>query len=148
MSVWFERSNKIEVDIERVKLSLENLGEHYAGLVRLMPGMKSVELVDQGSDFVTIRTNEGLMKRTNITKQFEADTVIVEFDEEYKAGRMVTATSHYLDEFLTGDNGIVHRTVISDMSAPGILGFFFRKFGKSSTGKAVLNSYKKYLEHK
>jgi hypothetical protein len=111
-----------------------------------MPGLTSVALVEQGNDFVTIRTNEGLMKRTNISKRIEAGSVVVEFDEEYQAGSMVTANSHYLDEFTTSGTGVKHRTVFSDVEAPGLLGFFYRNFGKSSIGKAVLNSYKTYFE--
>jgi hypothetical protein len=51
-----------------------------------MPGLASVNLVEPGNDFVIIKTNEGLMKQTNISKKVEADSIIIEFDEEYKAG--------------------------------------------------------------
>ena len=146
MSVWFEGTNEIECNIEQVKHALENHGEHYVGVISLMPGLTSVELVEQGSDFVTIKTNEGLMKRTNITKRIEAESVVVEFDEEYQASSMVTVKSHYMDEFTSSDTGVKHRTVISGVEAPGFLGFFYREFGKSSTGKALLESYKTYFE--
>ncbi len=125
---------------------LENPGEHFVGVVSLMPGLTSVDLVEQGSDFVTIRTNEGIMKRTNISKHIEAERVTVEFDEEYQAGSMITTNSHFLDEFTTTDNGIKHRTIVSDVKASGFLGFFYRTFGKSSTGNSILNSYKTYFE--
>ena len=95
MAVWFEGNTEIACNIKQVKDSLENLGEHYVGVVSLMPGLTSVELVEVGVDFVTIRTNEGLMKRTNITKRIEAGSVVVEFDEEYQAGSMVTTKSHF-----------------------------------------------------
>ena len=111
-----------------------------------MPGLTSVELVEQGSDFVVIRTNEGLMKRTNISKLIEAESVVVEFDEEYQAGSKITTNSHFLDEFTTSDTGVKHRTVMSDVEAPGLLGFFYRTFGKSNIGSAFLKSYKTYLE--
>ncbi len=62
--------------------------------------------------------------------------IVLECDEEYQAGRMVTARSHYFDEFLKTENGISHRTVISEVSASGLLGFFYRKFGSRSIGKA------------
>ena len=39
------------------------------------------------------------MKRTNISKRIEADRVVVEFDEEYQAGRMLTTEAHFTDEF-------------------------------------------------
>ena len=146
MSVWFEGSNEIECNIQQVKHALENHGEHYVGVISLMPGLTSVELVEQGSDFVTIKTNEGLMKRTNISKRIEAESVVVEFDEEYQAGSMVTAKSHFLDEFTTSDTGVKHRTVMSDVEAPGFLGFFYRNFGKSNIGNAFLKSYKTYFE--
>lgn len=146
MSVWFEGSNEIACNIQQVKHDLENLGEHYLGVISLMPGLTSVELVEQGSDFVILRTNEGLMKRTNISKRIEDESAVVEFDEEYQAGSMVTAKSHFLDEFTACDSGVKHRTVMSDVQAPGLIGFFYRNFGKSNTGNAFLKSYKTYFE--
>ncbi len=146
MSVWFEGSSEIECDIQEVKDSLENYGEHYVGVISLMPGMTSVELLEQGSDFVTIRTNEGLMKRTNISKRIEGENVTVEFDEEYQAGSKVTSNSHFLDEFAPSDAGVRHRTVMTGVEASGLLGFFYRKFGSSNMGNAFLNSYKAYFE--
>ena len=146
MSVWFEGSNEIECTLQQVKQALENLGEHYVGVIRLMPGLTSVELVEQGSDFVTLKTNEGLMKRTNISRRSEADQVVVEFDEEYQAGSLLTTTSHIVDEFTASETGVTHRTVISGIEAPGFLGFFYRNLGKSNTGNAFLNSYKTYFE--
>lgn len=62
MAVWFEGSNEVECDIQHVRDSFEDSGEHFVGVVRLFPGLTSVELVEQGRDFVNIRTNEGLMK--------------------------------------------------------------------------------------
>jgi hypothetical protein len=146
MSVWFEGSNEIECNIQTVKQSFENHGEHYVGLISLMPGLASVELVEQGSDFVIIRTNEGLMKRTNICKLIEAESVVVEFDEEYQAGSMITTRSHFLDEFTTSDTGVKHRTFISGVKTSGLLGFFYRNLGSSNAGGAFLKSYKTYFE--
>lgn len=68
MANWFEGSNEIKCGIQRFKDSFKNLGDHCVGVVKLFPGMTSVDLLDEGSDFVTIRTNEGLMKRTSISK--------------------------------------------------------------------------------
>ena len=146
MSVWFEGNIEIDCTIQQVKHALENHGEHYVGVVSLMPGMTSVEFVEQGRDFVTIRTNEGLMKRTSISKRIEAESVIVEFDEEYEAGSKVTTKSHFLDEFTSSDSGVKHRTVISGVEASGLLGFFYRKLGRSNIGNAFLASYKTYFE--
>lgn len=148
MSNWFEGTNEIECDLEKVKNAIENLGEHIVGVVSLMPGLTSVELVEQGNDFVIIKTNEGLMKRSNISKRIDAECVALEFDEEYQAGTKVTAKSHILDEFMESQNGINHQMVISSVEAPGLLGFFYRNFGKSSTGNAFLASYKNYFESK
>lgn len=146
MSVWFEGSGDIECDIQHVKHDLENHGEHFVGVVSLMPSLTSVELVEQGNDFAIIKTNEGLMKRTNISKRIEPESVIVEFDEEYQAGSMVTTKSHFFDEFTMSGAGVKHRIVVSSVEAPGLLGFFYRKFGKSNTGNAFLISYKTYFE--
>ncbi len=146
MSVWFEGNCDIKCSIQQVKDALENLGEHYVGVISLMPGMASVALVEQGVDFVTIKTNEGLMKRTNILKRFAADSVVVEFDEEYQAGSKVTAKTHFLDEFTSSDIGVKYHTVLSDIEASGLLGFFYRKFGSSNIGDAFLASTKSYFE--
>ena len=146
MKIWFEGSNVIECNIQQVKNAIENLGGYFVGVISLMPGLTSVELVEQGNDFVTIRTNEGLMKRTNISKRVEAESVFIEYDEEYQAGSMLTTKSHFLDEFTTSDAGVEYRTVISNLEAPGLIGFFYRNFGKSNIGNAFLKSYKTYFE--
>lgn len=146
MSVWFEGQSELRCDIGKVKASLSDLGRHYVGVIGLMPGLSSVELVEQGPDFVTLKTNEGLMKRTGIATRVEDDAVTVEFDEEYQAGSPVTARSHFVDEFKASDHGVVHRTVVSDVEAPGLLGFLYRKFGSKRMGAAFLKSYQQYFE--
>lgn len=146
MSNWFEGESEIDCTLQQVKQALENHGEHYVGVIRLMPGMTSVALVEQGPDFVTIRTNEGLMKRTNITKRMEAERVVVAFDEEYQAGSKVTTQSHFVDTFTTSGAGVKYRAVISSVEAAGLLGFLYRNFGSKNMGKAFLASYKAYFE--
>jgi hypothetical protein len=86
------------------------------------------------------------MKRTNICKRIEVESVVVEFDEEYEAGSKVTVVSHYLDEFKAIDTQVEHHIVISGVEAPGLLGFLYRTFGGSNMGHAILKSYKTYLE--
>lgn len=147
MPVWFEGASEIRCDIEQVKHSLDDLGDHHVGVIGLMPGLTSVALVEQGGDHVTIRTNEGLMKRTNIAKRLNAERVVVELDEEYAAGSKVTATSHFFHEFTPSDTGVSHRLVISDVEAPGFLGFFYRRFGSSKMGNAFLKAYQAYFEN-
>jgi hypothetical protein len=146
MSIWFEGSSEIKCNIQQIKHAVDNYGEYFIGIVGLMPGLTSVELIEQGSDFVTIQTNEGLMKRTNISKHIDADTVVVEFDEEYQAKSMVTVNTHFLDEFTATDTGVTYHSVLSGVEAPGFLGFFYRNLGKSSIGNAILTSYKTYFE--
>jgi hypothetical protein len=146
LSGWFEGDGEIECTIEKVRDAYADHGEHFVAVVGLLPGLTSVELVDQGSDSVTIRTNEGLMKRTSIAKRIEAESVVVDFDEEYHAGSRVTVTSHYKDEFTTSDSGVKYRLLISDVEAPGFLGFFYKRFGASKMGKAYLTASKTRLE--
>ena len=107
------------------KRALENPGELYEGIVSLIPGLTSVELVEQGSDSVTIRTNEVLMKRMDIAKSVEADRVIVNSDESYEAGSKVTATTQFSEEFTTANTGVTYRLAMGDLEAPGFLGFFY-----------------------
>ena len=115
-------------------------------MTSLLPGLSTVELVEQADDSVIIRTNEGLMRRTNISKLIDDEHVVIEFDEEYQAGSKVTTRSHFVDDFRTSGNGVRHELVISNVTAPGFLGFFYRTFGKSKMGSAFLNAYKAYLE--
>ena len=93
MAIWFEGSNEVECSLDRVAQSLADLGAHHLGVIALMPGLSGVELVEQGEDFVVIRTSEGLMKRTGISAHVGSDDVVMEFDEEYQAGRLVTTKS-------------------------------------------------------
>ncbi len=147
MPVWFEGSNEIDCTIEKVKHVVEDSGEHYVGVISRMPGLKSVELLEQNDDSVVIRTNEGLMTRTNISKTIDEERVVVAFDEEYRAGLGVTTRTHFVDEFTKTGTGVRHHLVMSDLTASGVLGFFYRNFGKSKMGNAFLKSYKTYLEN-
>lgn len=70
----------------------------------------------------------------------------MEFDEEYRGKRFITANSHILHQFTAKDGAVDHRIVISEVEAPGFLGFFYRKFGSSNIGNALLRSYKTFLE--
>ena len=146
MSVWFDGENKISCSLDHVRQAVDEAGEYFAGVVSLMPGLTSVELVEQRADAVTIRTNEGLMKRTNISTRARPDRVVIEFDEEYKAGSKVTTNSHFCHEFVANDHGVTHLVVIRDVVAPGLLGFFYRTFGSSKMGNSFLTAHKAYLE--
>lgn len=146
MPVWFEGTQEIDCSLERTKLALANPSEYFVGTVRLMPGLTTVELVESGEDHVHIRTNEGLMKRTRLSREVGADSVVIEFDEVYEAGTKITVTSHYRDEFKAHGTGVTHNTTVTSVEAPGFLGFFYRHLGKSSIGNAVLASHKGHLE--
>ena len=146
MSIWFESSNEIECNIQKVKESFNNYGKHYMGIISLMPGLTNVKIIEEGPGFVSIRTNEGIMKQTNISKIVQDDKLIVEYDEDYQAGKKINVKTHYLDEFIFVENKVKHRTVLSNVKATGILGFFYKIFGKSSIGNAILKSYKTFFE--
>ncbi len=145
MAVWLEGECEIDCDIERVTASLTDLGAHYAAVVAQMPGMTTVDLVDNRPGLVRIRTNEGLMTRSNITVRGQDESIVVEYDEEYEAGRMIVS-SHHRDDFSASGKGIRYRTVVSDLTATGVLGFFYQRFGRSSMRNAFLLSYRSYLE--
>lgn len=147
MSVWFQGEGEIDCSIEQVKDAVEQPGRYFVGVVGLMPGLTSVELVEQQGDSATITTNEGLMTRTNVSRREDADGVVVEFDEEYEAGSKVTTNSHFCEEFVASDGRVMHRLVMSDVNAPGFLGFFYRRFGSSKMGNAFLTASKAYFEN-
>jgi hypothetical protein len=146
MDVWFEGYNTIECNFQRVRRDIENIGEHYLGLTSFMPNLTSIELVEQGIDFVTIKTSEGLIKRSNIKKVLKPDSLVLEFDEETQTGSMLTTKAHVKDKFTKNGPKVIHRTIISNFKAPGLLGFIYRKIGKTKTGNAYFTTYKTYFE--
>ena len=143
---WFEGSRIVDCNIEDIKLSIEDMGEFHKIVTSFMPGIKNVELLEQGSDYVNIRTNEGLMKRTEIKKIVEPNRVVFEFNEEYHAGRMITTNSHHSNEFSVSEKGVQQRLIISEVDAHGILGFFYRIFGSKSIGNGILDSFNHYID--
>ena len=96
--IWFQKSITIDCNLEDVNKSFENLGEHYKRLISVYPGVTAVELIDQGNDFVTITTNEGTMKRTNISVNRLESKIIIELDEEYITSALTT-NSHIVENF-------------------------------------------------
>ena len=85
------------------------------------------------------------MKRTNISIVSNKDKIIVEFDEEYQAGKTITTNSHFVKEFEEKNNEIRLRVEISNLKAPGFMGFFYRNFGSKNIGNSFLNAYENYL---
>jgi len=146
MSTWFEGTVEINCDFESVKQSLADPARHFAGVVRQMPAISEVELLEHGSGAVRIRTNEGVLQRRNIECTVLADSVLVRYDEIYEAGKKVTTSSHFEEEFTPTLTGVVFHTRVSDVQAPGLLGFLYRTFGAGSMGKAFLSSQKAFLE--
>ncbi len=143
---WFEGTIRIDCDLQSVKASVADFGEHFVGVVRSMPGISEAELLEQGEDFVAIRTNEGVMRRHNIECSVGDDEVILRFDEVYEAGK-VTGRSHFEDAYTaSNEGGVQFHTVVSDVQADGVLGFLYRRFGSRNMGKAFLSSQKAYLE--
>lgn len=147
MAVWYEGSAEIACDMDHVKKALQDIGGHFVAVVRLMPGMSSVELIEVGDDFITIRTNEGLMERKDVHQSADAGRVALEFSEQYQAGRMVRVCSHQFHEFTANGATVLHHMIISDVKARGFLGFLYRTFGKSNIGKATMKAFKSYLEN-
>ncbi len=146
MSVWFDGSQQIGCSIQEVKRALDDPGDLIVGVVGHMPGMTSVEVLEKSAGSVTIRTNEGTMTRTAITVDLDHDPVTLDVDEEYQAGTSVTTTAHFRDEFTSTDSGVSHRLVISDLTASGVLGFFYRRLGSAKMGSAFLTAYATYLQ--
>ncbi len=146
MSIWFEGTGHVDCDLDHLKGSLDDLGEFYVGVVRAMPGITSAELVEQGTDHVVIRTNAGVMRRTNISPHVDDRLVVVEYDEVYEAGARVTMRSHFVDEFIECSEGLMHRVVVSDVDASGILGAMYRRLGRARMGAAFLSSHRAHLE--
>ena len=111
-----------------------------------MPGLLNVELMEEEDDSVTISSNEGVMTRSNIAFDRDTEALALVYDEMYEAGSKVTTTAHFREEFASTDTGVRHTLVMSDVEAPGVLGFLYSRFGSSKTGNAFLSATKVYLE--
>lgn len=140
--IWYQKSATLGCDIQDINTSLDNLGEHYKEIMLVYPGMTTIELEEHGQDFVTIKTNEGVMKRTNISVAKSDDNTVVEYDEEYITSK-ITTTSHGIEKFKKKSNGTEVSLEISNLTAPGFLGFLLRNFGSSNIGNGFLDSYRK-----
>lgn len=146
MSVWFEESSEINCSIERIREGITDFGELSVGVTRLMPGMRSVELVKNEGNIVVIKTNEGLMERSSISVSKDGDGAQVTFDESYKAGRATTVTSRHAHYFAPTQGTVLHRAVVSDVKGSGLMGFLYRHFARWSMKRAIVKSYKDYFE--
>jgi hypothetical protein len=147
-NVWFEGSIQINCNFKKINDSVNNLSKSYTEITTLMPGINMAKLVKQGSNHLTIKTNEGIMKRDNISKKIQKDMITVEFDEKYQAGNKITTRSHHLEEYTLNGSKINYHLIISNVNASGFLGFFYRIFGKKNIGNAILKSHKAYFENK
>lgn len=148
VKIWFEGNGDINCDLLKVEESLGNIGLYFMEIIKRMPSMTGVELIEQVDDFVTIKTDEGVLKRSNISISVESSVLKLEFDEEYDAGKSITTHAHFLHEFSKGESNVTHRLVITNLKAPGFMGFFYRKFGSSSMGKAFLKAHMNLLAKK
>ncbi len=145
-SIWFNATIRINCDINTIKKSLDNTGEHFKAIVSLMPGISSVELIEQGLTHVILKTNEGLMNRSNISLETGDHKITLRYDEEYKAGKTITARSNFTEEYTEVDSSISFRIIISDLKARGFVGFFYKNFGSKNIGNAFLSAYQKFFE--
>ena len=146
MANWFEGSGQIDCTIEHVEQALSAPGHLFVEIVKLMPGLSNVELMEHRDDSVTISTNEGVMTRSNIALDLDSEALTLEYDEMYEAGSKVTTTAHFREVFAGTDSGVRHTLVMSDVEAPGVLGFLYSRFGSSKTGNAFLSATKTHLE--
>lgn len=146
MSIWYKSSEVVYCQLDTIKQEVESMGQFLVGVVKLMPGLTTVELEEATVDTVIIKTNEGLMNRSNIRINMDNDLLNIDFDESYQAGKMPTYLTHYKHVFKTKDDGVVHTCEISDVKAPGFMGFIYKNFAKRSIGSATMKAYKTHLE--
>ena len=146
MKIWYEGETDIDCRFDDIVLAMRNPGAHYCGVVKRMPGLTTVELVDETDDSITIRTNEGLMTRTGITVVVTEGRVAVDYQEVYAGKKLVTVTSHFHEEFVPTRGVVNYRLALSGVEAPGVVGFLYRSFGSNKIGSALLAATKGQLE--
>ena len=146
MSHWFEGSISVDCSYDHVISSFAHIGLHYKRQVDFMPGVHDVTLVESSSSRFEVKTNEGRMIRENITIKINKQSVEVTFRETYRAGSMMTATSNFVETYTSVNNAVEYALVIESVKTSGVLGFFYRNFGKKNIGNAVLKAGKNALE--
>ncbi len=146
MKTLFEGSAELPFSLQDITDALANIGLFFVETTRRMPDMTSVVLVEQGADFVTFKTNEGLVKRTNIDIRLTEERISVEYAEEYWAGKLIAGISHVMDEFTPSQTGLTHTTTISGVEAPGFGGFFSRSLDVPGLGKALQAAQRAHIE--
>lgn len=146
MAAWFEGSGHIDCGLHVIEGAVRDPGRLFMAIVAEMPGLTNPQLVTGGVDAVTITTDEVTMDRTNISVTSDATGITMDFDETYRAGSRVTATSHFSHRFTGDAASVTHRLVISSVEAGGLLGFLYKRSGGSRTGNAFLKAHKAYFE--
>ena len=147
MKDWFKGNIVVNTSLSIIKEAFENHDNHFQKAVLSMPGMTKAEVLESGTDYVTIRTNEGLMKRTKIKKTSEENELLVEFEENYDGGKVVEVTSQYIFKFTSLNDQVNVECTIRLLKTKGFLGFIYKKLSSKSIGKATLNSYKKVFSN-
>ena len=141
---WFEGSRNGRFPLAVIDTGLSDPGQFFAETTGLMAGVSSARLIGQQDGSVDIETNEGRMARTNVVVTRGDAEISVEFDETYQAGKLVTGQSHHLHRFVEASEGTVCHVKITDVKAPGVLGFFYRIFAAKNIGSAFLTAYEIY----
>ena len=52
--------------------------------------MISDKFIEQGNDYLTIKSNEGTMKKTNISVDQSEEKLLIDFSEEYITNKVTT----------------------------------------------------------
>lgn len=146
MKTLFEGSTDLPFSLQEITDAISDIGLYFVETTRRMPDMTSVVLVEQGADFVTFKTNAGLVKRTNIDIRLTDEGISVEYAEEYWAGKLIAGISHVMDAFTPGRSGLTHTTTISGVEAPGFGGFFSRSLDVDALGSALQAAQRAHIE--
>lgn len=146
MPVWFEATETINCSMETATSKLGDVGNYIQSVVSLMPGISKAELLETSQDMVKIKTNEGTMIRSHISRAEAANTITVEFDETYEAGSMMVTKSHHKHVFTGEGEQLAHQLSIGNVSASGFMGWLYRTFGAGNIGKAIMAATKAHLE--
>lgn len=110
-----------------------------------MPGLTDVELIERAQDAVTIRTKASCAAPTSPYNAIPTPSPS-RTTKPTMPGAKVTTTSHFHEEFAATDSGVLHTSVMSDVEAPGVLGFLYGRFGSSKSGNAFLSATRTHRE--
>jgi hypothetical protein len=105
MKIWFTGNTTLQCSFEKIKTETKQINLFITSIVGRMPGITSVEIMAEDIGFVKIKTNEGVLTRTNIVVSSDHSTITISSNEHYIAGKMIQVEADFKEAFHIDETG-------------------------------------------